>query len=196
MTDVLIASLSKIGTLRVLSRTSAMTYKHTSKNLAQIAREVDVDALVEGSVNQSSGQSPNHCTTGRCCTRPPALGGDLRARTGRYFEAAKRSGAARCRRGSRYGESEESDRLASNRQVNPDVLRPYLEARYYASQLAGETILKSVALYQEAIDKDPEFCARSLRPRLLSYFSLRQTTAAPTGNAESQGGGPSSIAAG
>jgi TolB-like protein/Tfp pilus assembly protein PilF len=50
MTEELIADLGQIGPLRVISRTSAMTYKGTKKTLPEIARELGVDAVVEGSV--------------------------------------------------------------------------------------------------------------------------------------------------
>jgi len=50
MTEELIADLGQIGSLRVISRTSAMSYKATRKNLPQIAHELGVDAVVEGSV--------------------------------------------------------------------------------------------------------------------------------------------------
>src|SRR5207253_899118 len=50
MTEELIADLGQIGPLRVISRTSAMTYKGTRKTLPQIAQELGVDAVVEGSV--------------------------------------------------------------------------------------------------------------------------------------------------
>ena len=50
MTEALITDLAQIGALRVISRTSAMRYKGTDKPLPQIARELNVDALVEGSV--------------------------------------------------------------------------------------------------------------------------------------------------
>jgi TolB-like protein/DNA-binding winged helix-turn-helix (wHTH) protein len=53
MTEVLTDDLSKIGTLRVVSRTSAMRYKTTKKSLAEIARELNVDGVVEGSVLRS-----------------------------------------------------------------------------------------------------------------------------------------------
>jgi TolB-like protein len=48
--DALITGLSKLGSLRVISRTSVMRYKNTGKSLPEIARELDVDALIEGSV--------------------------------------------------------------------------------------------------------------------------------------------------
>jgi len=53
MTDALISDLSKISALRVISRTSVMQYKGTTKPLPQIGRELNVDALLEGSVQRS-----------------------------------------------------------------------------------------------------------------------------------------------
>ena len=56
MTDALITNLGQISGLRVISRTSAMTYKSTSKTVPQIARELNVDAVVEGTVQRSAGR--------------------------------------------------------------------------------------------------------------------------------------------
>jgi TolB-like protein/DNA-binding winged helix-turn-helix (wHTH) protein/Flp pilus assembly protein TadD len=56
MTDELITHLGQISALRVISRTSVMPYKKTSKPLPQIARELDVDAVVEGTVLHSGNQ--------------------------------------------------------------------------------------------------------------------------------------------
>src|SRR5262249_3903380 len=53
LTEALINTLAKIGALRVTSRTSAMQYRKTDKNVPQIARELNVDAIVEGTVLRS-----------------------------------------------------------------------------------------------------------------------------------------------
>jgi TolB-like protein/DNA-binding winged helix-turn-helix (wHTH) protein/Tfp pilus assembly protein PilF len=53
ITDQLITDLAKIGSLRVISRTSVMRYKGTKESLPKIARELNVDAIVEGSVVRS-----------------------------------------------------------------------------------------------------------------------------------------------
>ena len=53
MTDQLITDLAKVGSLRVISRTSIMQYKSARKPLPEIARELNVDAIVEGSVTRS-----------------------------------------------------------------------------------------------------------------------------------------------
>jgi hypothetical protein len=50
MTDELITDLAKVGSLRVISRTSVMRYKGTKKGLPELARELNVDGIVEGSV--------------------------------------------------------------------------------------------------------------------------------------------------
>jgi DNA-binding winged helix-turn-helix (wHTH) protein len=50
LTEALITTLAKIGALRVISRTTAMRYKKTDKALPEIARELNVDAVVEGTV--------------------------------------------------------------------------------------------------------------------------------------------------
>jgi len=56
MTDELIATLGQISALRVISRTSVMPYKRVRKPLPEIARELDVDAVVEGTILRSEGQ--------------------------------------------------------------------------------------------------------------------------------------------
>jgi TolB-like protein len=53
MTDALITELAQVRDLKVISRTSVMHYKGTKKNLPEIARELNVDAVLEGSVGRS-----------------------------------------------------------------------------------------------------------------------------------------------
>jgi len=53
MTDELITDLAQVGNLRVVSRTSSMRYKKTHKPLPQVGRELDVDAVIEGTVERS-----------------------------------------------------------------------------------------------------------------------------------------------
>ncbi len=55
MTDELTTELAHISALRVVSRTSAMRYKRTTKTLRQIAQELQVDGVIEGSVLRSDG---------------------------------------------------------------------------------------------------------------------------------------------
>jgi TolB-like protein len=59
MTESLISRLAQIRALKVISRTSAMRYKGTSKSLPEIAHELNVDAVLEGSVQHR--QRPRAC---------------------------------------------------------------------------------------------------------------------------------------
>ncbi len=56
MTEALITDLAKIGALKVISRSSAMRYKGTDKPLSEIARELNVDVVVEGSAQRVGGR--------------------------------------------------------------------------------------------------------------------------------------------
>src|SRR5210317_1861618 len=56
MTEALIAELSQLDAFKVISRTSVMQYKDTTKTIPEIARELGVDAVVEGSVLRSENQ--------------------------------------------------------------------------------------------------------------------------------------------
>ena len=56
MTDALITNLSKVGALRVISRTSSLHYKGTQKTLPEIAQELNVDAVLEGTVAKAGGR--------------------------------------------------------------------------------------------------------------------------------------------
>src|SRR5215831_8699172 len=54
MTEELISTLSKIATLKVISRTSVMRYKHTDKSVEEISRELNVGSILEGSVRKAA----------------------------------------------------------------------------------------------------------------------------------------------
>ena len=82
MTDQLIADLSSIPTLRVISRTSVMQYKRARKPLSAIARELNVDAVVEGVRGARGGSGAHQREIDSSCHREESLGGVLRARRG------------------------------------------------------------------------------------------------------------------
>jgi len=63
MTDALITDLAQIGSLKVISRTSIMRYKRTDKSLPEIARELNVDGIVEGTVQRSGDPCASPCNS-------------------------------------------------------------------------------------------------------------------------------------
>ena len=78
MTEELISAISKISSLRVISRTSAMRYKDHGNSLPAIAKELRVDAVVEGSVGPSY-QKFGHCAIDPCAGRPALVVRKIRA---------------------------------------------------------------------------------------------------------------------
>ena len=77
MTEELTTELSQISSLRVVSRTSAMRYKGTQKSVPEIARELNVDAVVEGSVEHEGDRVRITAQLIQGPTRYPPLGQGL-----------------------------------------------------------------------------------------------------------------------
>ena len=74
MTEALITSLAHISALHVTSRTTVMRYKRADKSVPQIARELGVDGVVEGTVQRSEGARPNLGAAHPRCTDTPHVG--------------------------------------------------------------------------------------------------------------------------
>jgi TolB-like protein/DNA-binding winged helix-turn-helix (wHTH) protein len=155
MTDELITNLGKVSALRVISRTSVMRYKGTKKPLPEIAQELNVDAVVEGAVLRSG-------------ERVRVTANLVHARTDRHlwaesYERDLRDVLSLQSEVARAITSEiqikvtpqEQARLASARSVNPEAYRLYLQARYYFSRRTLPAFDKSIQLFQQVLEKEP-----------------------------------------
>jgi TolB-like protein/DNA-binding winged helix-turn-helix (wHTH) protein/Tfp pilus assembly protein PilF len=157
MTDALITNLGQISGLRVISRTSAMTYKGTSKRIPQISRELNVDAVVEGTVDGSAGGVRLNLKLVRASTDRTVwaesyerdlhnaleLPGEI-ART-----IATRIGVALTPR--------ESARLADTTRVNPKVYEAYLKGRHFWNQRSEPDMRQAIVHFDEALRLDPGY---------------------------------------
>ncbi|HEY3173960.1 MAG TPA: protein kinase [Thermoanaerobaculia bacterium] len=178
MTEALISRLAQVGSLRVISRTSAMLYKGTKKPLREIARELNVDGIIEGSVMRSGdrvrvtaqlidARSDEHLWA-------KDYERDLRDVLGLQAEVAQAI-AQEVRAKLNPGEKA---RLARSRPVVPEAQEAYLKGRYYLGQGTEETIGKAIARFNEAIAKDP-LDARAHAGLADSYSALRSIYRAP-----------------
>jgi len=157
MTEELITTLGKISALHVISRTSVMRYKGTKKTLPEIARELNVDALVEGTVLRSDDRvritanllnaRTDHHLWAESYER------DLRDVMSLQDDVARAIAEAITVRLT----PQERERLAGAPAVNPEAYRLYLEGRYQASKRTLIGLQKSILLFQQAIAKDPGF---------------------------------------
>ena len=171
MTDELITDLAKVTSLRVISRTSVMRYKGTKKRLPEIARELNVDGIIEGSVVRSGGRvritaQLLHGPTDRHLwaeTYDRDLGDVLKLQS-EVAEAI--AGQVRAQL-----TPEQQARLHSARPVNPEAYEAYLRGRFYLTTefSKAQTLLKVQHYFQEAVAKDPGFA--------LAYSGLADTYA-------------------
>jgi TolB-like protein/Flp pilus assembly protein TadD len=157
MTEELITNLGKISALRVISRTSVMRYKKTEKPLPQIARELGVDGIVEGSVL-------------RVGDRVRITAQLIQAEQERHlwaesYERDLRDILALQSEVARAIASEikvkltpqEQTRLARARPVNPAAHEWYLKGRFLWERRTPEALKKSIEYFQQALEKDPGY---------------------------------------
>jgi eukaryotic-like serine/threonine-protein kinase len=157
MTDELTTDLSKIGALRVISRTSAMHYKGTNKMLPEIARELNVDGVVEGSVMRSGNRvritaQLIHAATDEHLwaeTYERDLGDVLRLQ-GEVAQAIAQQVRVQLT-------PQQKAQLNSAPRVDPAAYDAFLQGRSYFSWGASsqEGFRKAQTFFQEAIQKDP-----------------------------------------
>jgi TolB-like protein/Tfp pilus assembly protein PilF len=157
MTEALITSLAKIKALRVISRTSAMQYKGARTSLPQIARELNVDAVIEGSVLRS-GERIRITTQLIHATSDQHLWAESYERDFRDILSLQSEIARQVANEVRIVLTpEERARLGSARQVNPEAHELYLKARYFWNKRTDESVKKAISFFQRAIDNDPTY---------------------------------------
>lgn len=154
LTDELITQLARIGALKVISRTSVMRYKGSRQPLPEIARELEVDAVVEGSVIWREQRVRITVQLVRASTDAhiwaDSFEGDPRDILAVQSEVAR----AIAREIRVRVAPEEQERLARTRTVDPRAYRLYLQARHHWNRRV-EGFEKAVRLFHEAINRDP-----------------------------------------
>jgi TolB-like protein/DNA-binding winged helix-turn-helix (wHTH) protein len=182
MTDALITDLAQISALKVVSRTTTIRYGHPDKPLPQIARELSVDGIVEGTVQRSGdrvritaqliyGPADQHLWA-NSFERDVKDMLDLQNAL-----ASEIAGQIRVK-----VTPEEQAKLKSLRPVNPKALDAYLEARFHLDQAGKldfykdkelgvpEEIKNAISYLDRAIQEDPNYL-----PAYVAYFDTVDT---------------------
>ena len=158
MTEELITQFSKLGDLKIISRTSVMQYKGSKKSLPKIASELHVDAVVEGAVQLSgdhvrvTAQLVNGATDEHIWaeTYDRELSEVLLLQTEVAREIAKQIDLRLT--------PQQQERLAiSVHPVNPDAYQSYLLGRYYWHKRTADGLAQAGQYFQRAIQKDPNY---------------------------------------
>jgi TolB-like protein/Tfp pilus assembly protein PilF len=159
MTEALITSLAKIGALRVTSRTSAMRYRKTDKSLPQIARELNVDAVVEGTV-QRFGERLRISAQLVYAPEDKHLWAESYERDLRDVLALQSEVAQAIAREIRIKLTPvDQARFAEARPVDPEAYEAYLKGRYHWNIRNGEGLKKGLQCFQQAVARDPNYAA-------------------------------------
>jgi serine/threonine protein kinase/TolB-like protein len=161
MTEELITELSGISALKVISRTSVMPYKKSDKSLPEIARELKVDGIVEGSVVRDGNEVR---ITTQLIYAPEDKNVWARSYERQFQDSLKLQGevasaiAAAVRA---QIEPDERTRLQSARPVNPKALEAYLRGMYHSRRYGygygSEEVEKAQEYFRQAIAEDPGF---------------------------------------
>jgi TolB-like protein/DNA-binding winged helix-turn-helix (wHTH) protein/Flp pilus assembly protein TadD len=157
MTDELIADLGQISALRVISRTSIMLYKGVRKPLPQIARELNVDAIVEGSVLRSG----DHV---RITAQLIQARDDAHLWSHSYEGELRDAVALQNKVASAIAEQiqinlnpKEQVALKNEKAVNPEAYEAYLKGRYFWNKRTDDGLKKAIDYFNQAIEKDPTY---------------------------------------
>ena len=157
VTEDIITQLSKIGELKVISRTSVMAYKSTTKPLRQIGKELNVAAILEGSVRRErdrvrivgqliDARSDKHLwadTYDRLMTDIFAIQSEVAQKIAAELKAALSPG--------------EKKLIAKKSTENIDAYAYYIKGREYYYRYAKEDNDKAIEFFRKALDLDPNY---------------------------------------
>jgi eukaryotic-like serine/threonine-protein kinase len=179
MTEELITALAGVRGWRVISRTSVMQYKHAQKALPLVARELGVDAIVEGSIQQSANRVRITAKLVRAGTVEEDLWAgsydhDLRDVLDLENEVAR----AIANEIQVTLTPQEERRLAAKRPVDPEVFQLLLKGRAAANTGAEDDLFKAIGYFEQTLARDPNY-APAHAAIALAYEGLTPAFRAP-----------------
>jgi TolB-like protein/DNA-binding winged helix-turn-helix (wHTH) protein/Tfp pilus assembly protein PilF len=182
MTDEIITDLAKLAGPKVISRTTAMQYKGTGKTIPEIARELHVGAVLEGSVERSGDRMRVRVQLIEASTDQHlwAEAYDRQVSDVLLLEAELARDIA--------GQIElrltpqQQQNFAHNRTLNPQAFQDYLQGRHYWAMRTNESLKTAVEYFNRAIQEDPND-ARSFAGLAQCYIVLPFLTTVPQAEA-------------
>jgi TolB-like protein/DNA-binding winged helix-turn-helix (wHTH) protein/Flp pilus assembly protein TadD len=159
MTEQLITDLAQVSALRVTSRTSVMRYKGTKKSLPEIAQELKVDGIVEGSVMRSGGRVRITAQLINASTDQHIWAETYEADPGDILKLQSEVAEAIAHQVRAQLTPQQEAQLRSARPVNPGAYEAYARGRYYFTNdfTEPEKLKMAKSYFEESIRKDPNF---------------------------------------
>jgi TolB-like protein/Tfp pilus assembly protein PilF len=173
MTEALITELAQISALRVISRTSVMQYKAARKPLPQIAKELNVDAVVEGSVQRSGDRVQITVQLIQAPTDRHLWAKPYERELRDVLVLQREVASAIANEIKIKVTPQEQAQLARARPVSPEAHEAYLRGRYYWNLRTEDGLKRGIEYFLQAIEKDPGYA--------LAYAGLADSYAVMSG---------------
>jgi len=157
MTDELITDLASIARLRVISRTSTTHYKGTRKTIPEIARELNVDAVVEGSVGRSGNKVRIRAQLVRAAPEEHLWAESYERELPDVLALQRDVANAIANQIKIKLTPEEKVRLANARKIDPEAYQLYLRGRFSFENWTHDAVKLARENFQKAIEKDPSY---------------------------------------
>ena len=157
MTDELITDLAQISALRVISRTSVMVYKGARKPLPQIARELNVDAVVEGTVLRSGDHVRITAQLIEASTDKHLWSQSYESELRDTLALQNKVAAAIADQIRINLTPQEQAALKNVEVVNPEAYESYLKGRYFWNKRTADGLKVALAYFNQAIEQDPNY---------------------------------------
>ncbi len=157
MTDALISALARIQGVRVISRQSAMHYKDSKKVLPEIARELGVDFVVEGSVTRSADRVRLNAQVIQADPETTLWSESFERATNDVLALQNTFASAIARAVHAQVSPVEETQMATTKSVDPAAYEAYLQGRYWAGKHGAENFRKAQGYLERAIAIDSTF---------------------------------------
>jgi eukaryotic-like serine/threonine-protein kinase len=158
-TEALISNLAQIHDLDVISRTSAMRYKATTKTAPEIGRELGVDAIVEGSVQRVGGRVRITAQLIRASTDKHLWAREYQRDAADVLNLEAEIARTIAEEIQAHLSPEEARRLASARPISPDAREAYLLGRFHQVKSNEVDLRQAIVYFQRAIQLQPDYAA-------------------------------------
>ncbi len=180
MTEALIADIAKIRSLKVISRTSVMRYKGSDRPpLPEIAKELGVDAILEGSVLHAEGDVRITVQLIRASTDEHLWADSYTDKLENIMMLQSRIARAVATEIEYTLSPEEERNLSSKTKIDPKAHEAYLRGRYFWNLRTGDDIKKALTFFQEAVKIEPLYALAHVGIAE-SYGLLHTYTGAPS----------------
>jgi TolB-like protein/DNA-binding winged helix-turn-helix (wHTH) protein/Tfp pilus assembly protein PilF len=170
LTDALITDLGKVSGLRVISHTSAISYRKTNKSLPEIARELNVGAVVEGTVLRSGDRVRITIQLVRAVPEEHLWAERYERAATEVIPLEQQLALEIAHEVSGRLITAKEARLASKRTVNPQAYDAYLHGRYLWNSRTEDVVSGAGAYFEQALRLDPSFALAF--SGLADYYSV------------------------